>query len=548
MIDPNIALATQTPKPLDPIASISGLMSLRDLGSQIALRNAQTQQASQVAAENAALAEQKNRDLADQNTIQGLEKDPGAYADIHSGDPAKIGQRLGGLVQPKTVQAVQDYVNKQIEQKATLDTATLKNQQDAHGAVAKTVDSLDQMKAADGTPDFDRINEQLPNAIQSLAPELRILGIDPATVPKSIHTEDDWNTIKGRVAGLGALTDTALARKGEQAKALQAQAAATESTAKGNEAQATADLNNYKLNLMKGAGQGDPAARAAQVKGMSIFAGHPQEAQDAADAGEAAYQAALKSSDPTTAADKAQAAVKDVADRLRAFSPGVTAGKVNEARVMIPVEAQAAAAKANAEIGPHVNEQVQASQALAKQSPDAFVAIPNAAARNQAINDAAKIQTDYGTVYGQTKQLLDTIRAEQSGNKAAGAALTVEQARSLIQGARQLGPVLHQVSGQSGNLIDHLEGGLKGLAGTDKLPDAVVSDMATLAPLTIQAAARNFQTGLDGLKIRGVDITKIPPPSIVTNGHSVGDVVKVGGKNVKISAIHPDGSFDGDPQ
>ncbi len=519
MIDPNIALATQTPKPLDPIASISGLMSLRDLGSQIALRNAQTQQASQVAAENAALAEQKNRDLADQNTIQGLEKDPGAYADIHSGDPAKIGQRLGGLVQPKTVQAVQDYVNKQIEQKATLDTSTLKNQQDAHGVVAKTVDSLDQMKAADGTPDFDRINEQLPNAIQSLAPELRILGIDPAQVAKSIHTEDDWNVIKGRVAGLGALTDTALARKGENAKALQAQAAATESTAKGAEAQANADLASYKLNLMKGAGQGDPAARAAQVKGMSIFAGHPQEAQDAADAGEAAYQAALKSSDPTTAADKAQAAVKDVADRLRAFSPGVTAGKVNEAKVMIPVEAQAAAAKANAEIGPHVNEQVQTQQRLAALSPDAFAGIVNASERNQVMSDAAKTQKDYSDALNKTQTLLSTINAAQKGNKAAPAIIPIEQVQSVLSNGRVNRQELQAVSSNAGSIIDRLEGKVNGLVSGQPIPADILRDTASLASIQQQAAQRSYQTGLSNLKMRGADISKISPPPIAGMPH-----------------------------
>jgi hypothetical protein len=36
-----------------------------------------------------------------------------------------------------------------------------------------------------------------------------------------------------------------------------------------------------------------------------------------------------------------------------------------------------------------------------------------------------------------------------------------------------------------------------------------------------------------------------PPPS---NGRSVGDIVSVKGKKIKITAIHPDGTFDGEPQ
>ena len=82
--------------------TLGGIMQMRDMASQMALRNAQTQAAQQQAANVQAEAQQRNRDLADQNTLQEAMKDPGAYAKLMTGD---VGPS-NGKVQPKTLQAL----------------------------------------------------------------------------------------------------------------------------------------------------------------------------------------------------------------------------------------------------------------------------------------------------------------------------------------------------------------------------------------------------------------------------------------------------------
>ena len=131
-----------------------------------------------------------------------------------------------------------------------------------------------------------------------------------------------------------------------------------------------------------------------------------------------------------------------------------------------------------------------------------------------AMTAAAKLYTDASTALNQSQQLLDTIKAEQGGNKAAASAITVDQARSRISNSRAMGQVMHQVSSQSGNLMDKIEGRLRGIGGTDSLPPDVVKDIASLATIQQRAAQNNFQSGLQMLKMRGVDTAKIPVPTM----------------------------------
>ena len=70
-----IPLQVQTPTPQQPVQTIGQLMNIRDMASQVALRNAQTQQATQQSQDIAQQAEQRQRDLADQSTIQEAMRD-----------------------------------------------------------------------------------------------------------------------------------------------------------------------------------------------------------------------------------------------------------------------------------------------------------------------------------------------------------------------------------------------------------------------------------------------------------------------------------------
>ena len=85
-VDPNIALSVQTPPPVSPLQTIGSLMQMRDTASQIALRNAQTQQAAAQTGDIQAQAQQRQRDLQSWNDLRELLKDPQVQKTLGSGD------------------------------------------------------------------------------------------------------------------------------------------------------------------------------------------------------------------------------------------------------------------------------------------------------------------------------------------------------------------------------------------------------------------------------------------------------------------------------
>jgi hypothetical protein len=66
----------------------------------------------------------------------------------------------------------------------------------------------------------------------------------------------------------------------------------------------------------------------------------------------------------------------------------------------------------------------------------------------------------------------------------------------------------------------------------------------------IQLGQETHANNLENFRKAGYDVSqfqKPAPTAAAAGGPKVGDTVMVGGKKIKISAIHPDGTFDGDP-
>ncbi len=527
-----IPLQVQAPAPTSLLSSVGAFQNIRDQISQIALRHAQTEQANQQAQEYQVQAAQRNRDLADQNTVQEVEKDPGSYAKIASGDLSPV----IGKVQDATVQKLRASVNTALQNEATRTTEELAQRGSAHANIGTSLASLQQMRAPDGSLDIGRVNEALPGVIQGLMPDLKILGLDSSKVPDSVTDEDHLKLLTSRLGAAAALTSAAQKIKSEQATA-------AEAAGRGAQATAEANLANFRLDLMKGLT--DPASIGANVDKLIDPVAHPQANADA----KAAASLAAKSGDPA----KVTEAVKSIYDEQVGKPEGgaaaiaaETPGKVAQQAAMLPGQIRQAGAEAQARIPAEVAGRVQSAQALAQQAPAAFSGIIDPSERDAVMKDTATARNAYADSLNQTQTILDTLKAEQSGNKVAGSALTVDQARSLVTSGRQLGSVLHQVSGNSGNLIDSIEGKLQGLAGTDKLPPDVAKSIGAFTVITQQAAKRKYESDLDSLAMRGLDKSKIAPPSI-SSGPQVGDIVKIDGKKIKISAIYADGTFDGNP-
>lgn len=89
-IDPSIPLSVKTPEPISPLATIGGLMQMREMASQIALRTAQTQTQQQQAQDIAQQAAQRERDNQSANSLRDLMKDPAIYTKVAKGDYSPI--------------------------------------------------------------------------------------------------------------------------------------------------------------------------------------------------------------------------------------------------------------------------------------------------------------------------------------------------------------------------------------------------------------------------------------------------------------------------
>jgi hypothetical protein len=105
---------------------------------------------------------------------------------------------------------------------------------------------------------------------------------------------------------------------------------------------------------------------------------------------------------------------------------------------------------------------------------------------------------------------------------------------------------LKAVGSHAGSLKDQIEGWVKGKTEGQPIPPAILNATRELADLQEKAARHNYENKVlitnstYGSKVKPIDLPG------TSSGHNVGDTVRVGNKNVKITAIHHDGTFDGD--
>ena len=206
-IDNIIAAGIQPATPImSPMQTMGGLMQLRGQMADQALREAQMSEVRQRQQGEKLKADQANRDLTDQNTIQALS--PEDHAKIYSGDLSV----LHGKVQPVTVQNVQKAVDAHVNQLATNDGLKLKNRGDALGQLGKIVVNLGIPNADGSAPNSETINSQY-QSVKGQLPELfKLAGID-APPPATIQTLDELRGFQVQLSAAKAATDAALNRK-----------------------------------------------------------------------------------------------------------------------------------------------------------------------------------------------------------------------------------------------------------------------------------------------------------------------------------------------
>jgi len=467
---------------------------LRGQMADIALRQAQADTARQNAADIAEQVETRQRSNAAQRKLTDILQIPGNHHKIQSGDISPITE--AGIpieAAAPVVKNLQDIYQKTMDLDKTTAARHLAGRQawgaglvDINPDDPNAADQLNSLKLTLGK-DYPDLAAQIPQFSQG--PNLK----------SQIENEEKKNGV------FTAVLDAHIAREGEQAKIDQSKAAAASSNA-------NAAFEKYKLDLLKG-GAVDDTKSAALMD--SLFAGKP-ELRAQADSIYAVGKAA-KPLEPGAGVDAVKAFYDEQIGKPQGAAATIrqtTPAKVDEQAALLPGEVRKANAVATAEIPARVEGAVKTQKALAAMSPDAFAGIADASARHTAQTDLDKIATSYTDTAIGAQRLLDTIHAAQSGNKAAPAAVIIEQARSLIGNNRLNQQELKNVSVQAGSLADKIEGWIGKHTEGQPIPADILRDTASLAAITKMAADRSWDAGMNRLKARGADVAKIEKPKI----------------------------------
>jgi hypothetical protein len=172
-----------------------------------------------------------------------------------------------------------------------------------------------------------------------------------------------------------------------------------------------------------------------------------------------------------------------------------------------------------------------------------------------------KVEAPFLTAQNSAQELRDVVAAAQAGNKVAGSLQNLQATMTTIrsQGLSRINQTEIGTTAGAGNLWDHLNSWMGKATAGQPVPPDIQADMIKYADILERAAYDKYTTGHKAVTGRyGLTDEKplappqsvAPPPPAPAPGatrFSVGDVVTVRGQPIRITALHPDGTFDGDP-
>lgn len=235
MLDSSIPLQVQNPQMPSPMQGMGTLMQLRSAMTEQALRGAQIVQAQQATEHVRAQTEQQQRDLADQNTIQELSKDPAIATMMGAGDFTA----LQGKVQPKTLDVIASKNAELRQHLATLGKDEIEIGNKRHGMIEQTLTGLMDL------PDDDARRLAYPGAIASLRERGALAGINP---PDQISGKvEEIRDLAAKNGVYHGLYTAALDAEKQRAATAASQAAQVASTAQAGLTGVQADQARLKL-------------------------------------------------------------------------------------------------------------------------------------------------------------------------------------------------------------------------------------------------------------------------------------------------------------
>jgi hypothetical protein len=434
--DPNIILGLNpVPPPPNPLATITQLSALKGQAIENQLRQQQIQTNAATQQNVQAEADQKNRDLADQNTIQQWLKDPANATALGSYDGTGAFP-LAGKIQPKTQEALQTSLVAQ--QKAALantgEQRTLNDKM--HGQIGDTLNGILYDETGQKRSDADVARLAPPAFAQLVADK----NIKPENVP-TITSWDDGNAfaVKNRfVEGLNSY-----ATKAQKAVQDIATAKATETMDTAHAAQFNAD-----------------AAKLTQEK-VTALANLPKVEADAAIA-------------------KADAA-------FRATHGGLSADETDKNKI---ARGQLGVSQAEQNIRQKTFDMTYGPNApqTGLQGVRPNLVGPASAAMEKAGNELA-------TAQGAADAMQNVLDLASKGNKAAGSNLPLLGVGALnaMNGIKRINGAEIAQYGSAGSLLDKIQGRIGSLTVGQPIPQDVLDSIRELHTTLAQQAPITYE-------------------------------------------------------
>ena len=544
-LDPNIALSVKTPEPASPLTTIGGLMQVRDMGSQIALRNAQTQQSQQQAQDIAMQSQQRARDLQSYNTVRDLLRDPDVQKQVTGGDFSPI---FNAGVTP----GVADSVIKNLQGMQTTAQSLAKGKAEfyASGRAALAA-GLEGLHPTDDAAAAEQYN-QFRTTLAAEHPELA------QRLPTLAPGQNFRDQIKDLAASNGV------------ARMILENQAALES----KQAETAAKTTEAGLSAAKTPGAAAESEKAQLVtNAMKSFLANPQSGTQIIDgvlpasldpAANASYKATLQSvmglSGPEAAAHVIESAAQHASALQQQLNPQTRAAKIADTvateRATAPIKTAQAISTETALAPLKLQQAVAQARAMMGNGPTSNVpphlAVP-------AINAFEKAGQEYVTALGAADEMQSIIDLARAGNKVAYAYAPVTGVLTIntANGVKRVNMPEIESYGGAGSAMDKIKGWLGKQATGASIPADVLNNMDTLhAQLAansgdtyarkVQVVNGSFGSSFAPLQLKQAATNTAPAAGAVAPMPatlSAADVGKVylskTGQKLKITAVNP---------
>lgn len=482
--------------PLDPLAEMGKVASLRNLGQQ--------------SQENQLAIQEKQMQLQDQQAMTSA---------MHEWDGKDLSQ-LPGLVLKHggSAQAVFGLKQKTLEQQKTYSDIA-KQDAETGGNKLKNIQSVNDMllgglKSATEGPD-ETLGQRLQAAAQN------VLQATQGTI--------DPQTAQGIQQSVQQLTqlppDQLKLHLPILEKSLQgnkAQLDAAEQAAKTSKDVAATAIDQNKLDMIQAA-KANPQQFPALVDQVIPKGQYP--------AANIRTQALVRASLLRGDVDGAQKVITEAVGQVQGIeketNPQVIAAKTQQA----------------------VSTAVAVEVARQKMNPAAVATVPPQLVP-AATAAFAKAGEEYATANQASQNMMDFLRDAKAGNKEAIKIVPLQGALEITtaQGVHRINRTEVDQFGGAGSLYDKLAGKVGGVLTGKDITDDVLKDMAAVQQTVAQNAAQlhsnkvktinqTYGSQFQPMKFENQAAPKSPPPQ-------VGQQVTIKGKTMKVTAVHPDGSFD----